>query len=198
RAARPWRPRAFKVVWFGGVLAALDQRETESLQELVSDRIVLLLVEPPAGTNRMVAQANLLDRILSGVWPREAPLAWTLPGAFVLAGLAAWLWLSVRSWKAALGTALLVCGYVASASWSASLTGLLLPLAIPLVAMAVSSGGAVVWAQIGSTYRVRRLEGEVAAIREGLVRQESVVESLEEDLEAARAAVARSAGGEEA
>src|SRR5262249_2439637 len=149
-------------------------------------------------TTRMVGTANLLGRILSGVWPREAPLAWTLLGAFLLAGLAAWLWLSVRWWKAGLGTALLGCSYVASVSWSASLTGLLLPLAIPLVAMVVSSGGAVLWGQIGSTYRVRRLEGEVAAIREGLVRQESVVESLEEDLEAARAAVARSAGGEEA
>ena len=197
-AAGSWLPRGFKVVSFGDVLAAIDQRQTESLQELVADRIVLLLVEPPAGTNRMVAQANLLDRILSGAWPREAPLAWSLLGAFLLAGLAAWLWLSLRWWKAAPWIALLACGYVASVSWSASLTGLLLPLAMPLVAMVVSSGGAVLWAQIGSAYRVRRLEGEVATIREGLVRQESVVESLEEDLEAARAAVARSAGGEEA
>ena len=197
-AAGSWLPRGFKVVSFGDVLAAIDQRQTESLQELVADRIVLLLVEPPAGTNRMVAQANLLDRILSGVWPREAPLAWSLLGAFLLAGLAAWLWLSVRWWKAALWIALLSCSYVASVSWFASLNGLLLPLAMPFVAMVVSSGGAVVWAQIGSAYRVRRLEGEVATIREGLVRQESVVESLEEDLEAARAAVARSAGGEEA
>jgi len=197
-AAGSWLPRGFKVFSFGDVLAAIDQRQTESLQELVADRIVLLLVEPPAGTNRMVAQANLLDRILSGAWPREAPLAWSLLGAFLLAGLAAWLWLSLRWWKAAPWIALLACGYVASVSWSASLTGLLLPLAMPLVAMVVSSGGAVLWAQIGSAYRVRRLEGEVATIREGLVRQESVVESLEEDLEAARAAVARSAGGEEA
>ena len=197
-AAGSWLPRGFKVVSFGDVLAAIDQRQTESLQELVADRIVLLLVEPPAGTNRMVAQANLLDRILSGAWPREAPLAWSLLGAFLLAGLAAWLWLSLRWWKAAPWIALLACGYVASVSWSASLTGLLLPLAMPLVAMVVSSSGAVLWAQIGSAYRVRRLEGEVATIREGLVRQESVVESLEEDLEAARAAVARSAGGEEA
>jgi len=56
----------------------------------------------------------------------------------------------------------------------------------------------LLWSQLGSAYRVRHLEGEVAAIREGLVRQESVVEALEEDLEAAHAAVARSAGGEEA
>jgi DNA-binding NtrC family response regulator/CHASE2 domain-containing sensor protein len=197
-AAGSWLPPEFKVVAFGEVLSAIEQRQTESLQSLVADRIVLLLVEPPAGTNRMVAQANLLDRILSGVWPRESPFAWTLLGSFLLSGLAAWLWLSVRWWRVAIGAALAACSYVASVSIAASLTGLLLPLAIPLVAVAVASAGALLWNQLGSAYRVRHLEGEVAAIREGLVRQESVVEALEEDLEAARAAVARSTGGEEA
>jgi len=191
-------PRGFKVVAFGEVLAAIDQRQTESLQSLVADRIVLLLVEPPSATNRMVAHASLLDRIMSGAWPRETPLAWTLLGSFAFSGLAAWLWLSLRWWKVAIGAALVACSYVASVSIAASLTGLLLPLAIPLISVAVASAGTLLWSQLGSAYRVRHLEGEVAAIREGLVRQESVVEALEEDLEAARAAVARSAGGEEA
>src|SRR5262245_9415854 len=196
-AAGSWLPRSFKVVAFGEVLAAIDQRQTESLPSLVADRIVLLFVEPPAGTNRMVAQANLLDRILSGVWPRETPFAWTMLGSFLVSGLASWLWLSLRWWKVAIGAALVACSYVAFVSIAASLTGLLLPLAIPLAAVAVASAGALLWSQLRSAYRVRHLEGEVAAIREGLVRQESVVEALEEDLEAARAAVARSAGGEE-
>jgi len=197
-ATGSWIPRGFKVVAFAEILAAVDQRQTESLQSLVADRIVLLLVEPPAGTNRMVAQANLLYRVLSGAWPRETPFAWTLLGSFLVSGLAAWLWLSVRWWKMAIGAVFVACSYVASVSIVASLTGLLLPLAIPLVAGAVASAAALLWNQLGSAYRVRHLEGEVAAIREGLVRQESVVEALEEDLEAARAAVARSAGGEEA
>ena len=197
-AAGSWLPRGFKVIPFGDVLSAIEQRQTESLQDLVADRIVLLLVEPPAGTNRMVAQANLLDRILSGAWPRETPFAWTFSGSFLVAWLLAWLWLAVRWWKVASGIAIVACSYVASVALAASLTGLLLPLAIPIVAVAASSAGALLWIQLGSAYRVRHLEGEVAAIREGLVRQESVVEALEEDLEAARAAVARSAGGEEA
>src|SRR5215467_8802293 len=195
---RSWLPRRFKVVAFAEVLTAIDQRQTESLQNLVADRIVLLLVEPPAGTNRMVAQSNLLDRILSGAWPRETPFGWTLLASCLLSGLAAWLWLSLRWWKVAIGAALAACSYVASVSIAASLTGLLLPLAIPFVSVVLASAGALLWNQLGSVDRVRHLEGEVAAIREGLVRQESLVESLEEDLEAARAAVARSAGGEEA
>ena len=197
-AAGSWIPRGFKVVTFTDVVSAIDQRQTESLQNLVADRIVLLLVEPVAGTNRMVTQANLLDRILSGAWPRQTPFAWTVLGSLLLSGLAAWLWLAIRWWKAAIATAILALGYVVTVSSSASLTGLLLPLAIPFVALAVSSVSSLLWHQLTSSYRVRRLEGEVAAIREGLVRQESVVEALEEDLEAARAAVARSTGGEDA
>jgi transcriptional regulator with AAA-type ATPase domain/CHASE2 domain-containing sensor protein len=197
-AAGSWLPRGFEVVPFGDVLSAIEQRRIESLQDLVADRIVLLLVEPPAGTNRMVAQANLLDRILSGAWPRETPFAWTFSGSVLLAWLVTWVWLAARGWKAAIGIASLACSYVASVALAASLTGFLLPLVIPIVAMSAATAGALIWSQFGSAYRVRHLEGEVAAIREGLVRQESVVEALEEDLEAARAAVARSAGGEEA
>ncbi len=197
-AAGSWMPRDFKVVPFDDVLSAIDQRQTQSLQDLVADRVVLLLVEPPSAANRMIAQANLLDRILSGAWPRETPLARTFLGTVLFSGLAAWAWLSVRWWKVAIAGVLVACSYIASVSLAASATGFLLPLAIPIVAVAGASAGALLWGQIASAYRVRRLEGEVAAIREGLVRQESIVESLEEDLETARAAVARSAGGEEA
>ena len=197
-AAGSWIPRGFKVVPFTDVLSAIEQRQADTLQGLVADRIVVLVAEPVAGTNRMVTQANLLDRILSGAWPRPAPFAWTVLGSVLVAGFSAWLWLAVRWWKAAIATTALVLGYAAAVSSSASLTGLLLPLAIPLAAVAVSSVSSLLWNQLTSAYRVRHLEGEVAAIREGLVRQESVVEALEEDLEAARAAVARSTGGEEA
>jgi len=197
-AAGSWIPRGFKVVPFTDILSAIEQRQTDTLQGLVADRIVVLVAEPVAGTNRIVTQTNLLDRILSGAWPRRAPFAWTVLGSFLVAGFAAWLWLAVRWWRAAIATATLALGYAAAVSSSASLTGLLLPLAIPLTAVAVSSVSSLLWNQLTSAYRVRHLEGEVAAIREGLVRQESVVEALEEDLEAARVAVARSTGGEEA
>ncbi|MGH7346499.1 MAG: CHASE2 domain-containing protein, partial [Candidatus Rokuibacteriota bacterium] len=190
-------PRSFMIVPFIDVVSAIEQRQPEPIQSLVADRIVVLLVEPAAGANRMYTQAHLLDRILAGAWLRETPTVWTVLGSVLLSALAAWLWLAASWWKAAIATAVLALSYVMGVFSSASLTGLLLPLAIPLAAMAVSPAGAVLWNQLTSAYRVRHLEGEVAAIREGLVRQESVVEALEEDLEAARAAVARSTGGEE-
>jgi len=197
-SSRQELPRGLKVVSFTDVWTMIDERQQEALQSLVADKIVLLLVEPRPGEDRIVVQANLLDRILAGAWLRETPVAWTVLGSLVLSSLAAWLWLSIRWWKAALATAVLALGYVVGVFASASLIGVLLPLAIPLIAVSVSSASALVWNQLTAAHRIRDLEGEVTQIREGLVRQESAVEALEEDLEAARAAVARSTGGEEA
>jgi len=197
-SSRQALPRGLKVVPFADIWTAIDERQQDALQRLVADRIVLLLVEPKSGGDRIVVQAHLLDRLLAGAWLRETPAAWTVLGSLVLSSLAAWLWLSVRWWKAALTTGVLALGYLAGVFASASLIGVLLPLAIPLIAVSVSSGSALVWNQLTAAYRIRDLEGEVTQIREGLVRQESAVEALEEDLEAARAAVARSTGGEEA
>ena len=196
--AGPELSRGRKVVPLADVWKAIEQRQAEALQSLVADRIVLLLVEPGSGKERVAIQANLLDTVLTRSWLREAPTAWTVLGAFLLSGVTAWLWLALRWWKAAVGVTVLALGYVASLLLSPSLAAVVLPLVAPLVAVAVSSASALLWNQLASSYRVRHLEGEVVAIREALVRQESSVEGLEEDLEAARAAIARSTGGEEA
>ncbi len=187
-----------KVVYFTDVWSPIEERRPETLQSLVDDRIVLVLAGSRETSNRIMVQANLLDEILAGAWLRETPFAWTLLGSALLSALGAWLWLALRWWAAAITTVILELACIASAAACAFSIGLLLPLAVPLVAVAVSSAGALLWTQLGSAYRVRHLEGEVTAIREGLVRQESAVEALEEDLEDARAAVARSTGGEEA
>jgi DNA-binding NtrC family response regulator len=187
-----------QVVNFADIWSPIEERQPDALRSLVADRAVLVLAEPRAGLDRALVQANLFDRARAGIWLRETPTAWIVLVSVLLSALAASLWLTVRWWKAALAGAVLTIGYLASVALAASTIGLLLPLAIPLVAAAVASMSAFVWTQIGSAYRVRHLEGEVTAIREGLVRQESAVEALEEDLEAARAAVARSSGGEEA
>lgn len=198
RFAGPEWPRGLKVVPLADVWTPTEERQTETLQRLVADRVVLLLVEPAQGKDRIRIQVSLFETVLTRSWPIETPAVWTALGAALLAGVAAWLWLAFRWWKAATGIAALVLGYGASLLASASLAGILLPLALPLVAVVVSSAGALAWNQLASAFRIRRLEGEVAEIREALVRQESSVEGLEEDLEAARAAIARSTGDEQA
>jgi DNA-binding NtrC family response regulator len=71
-----------------------------------------------------------------------------------------------------------------------------LPLVTPLGALALAALGGLIAGHRASGARIRRLEDENARVRDTLVRQESAVESLEEDLDAARAAVERSSGAE--
>ena len=186
-----------RVVSFSDVWSSIEERQLDALRSQVADRTVLVLAEPRAGIARTLVQANLFDRIQGRTWLRETPTAWKMLASALLAALVACLGLALRWWTAAIAAVVLALGYVVSVAFAASEMSLLLPLAVPLLAAAVASAGALLWTQLGSAYRVRHLEDEVTAIREGLVRQESAVEALEEDLEAARAAVARSTGGEE-
>jgi DNA-binding NtrC family response regulator len=197
--ASPELPDSVKVVPFGEIWPAIEERQVESLRGLVGDRIVLLsLSERAPGKPDVLVQARLLNLLLTRSWLREVPAAWTVLGTIVLGGLGAWLWLAFRWWKALITSVALALGSAAVLLLAPSLTGVLLPLGTPLVAMILSSAGALGWKHLASGHRVRHLEREVAAIREALVRQESSVEGLEEDLEAAREAVARSTGVEEA
>src|SRR5436309_5387446 len=206
RAVIGFATAGLKVVPLAEVWAAIEERRAEALQTMVDDRIVLLLVEPAARLERTplgpmsetMIQAHLLNAALTRSWLRETSIAWTMLGTAVLAVLTAWLWLSLRSWKASIAVGALVLAYLAGLTLSASLAGFLLPLATPLLALLVSSAAALVWNHFTSSSRIGRLEGEIAAIRQALVSQESSVESLEEDLDAARAAAARSTGAEEA
>ena len=206
RALIGFATAGLKVVPLAGVWTAIEERRAEALQKIVDDRIVLLLVEPAAGLARTplgsmsatMIQAHLLNAALTRSWLRQTPIAWTVVGATLLAALTAWLWLAFRWWTAAIGVGTVVLAYLVGVTLSATRTGLLLPLATPLVALFVSSVAALVWNHFASANRIGRLEGEIAAIRQALVRQESSVESLEEDLEAARAAAARTSGTEEA
>ena len=139
RSAGSELPRGLNVVTVAEIWTPIEERQPEILPRLVAERIVLFLGEPTPGKDRIILQANLLNTVLMRAWLRETPAAWAVLGTVLLAGLAVWLWLSLRPWKATIGTVALVLGYAAVLSLSASLFGVLLPLAMPLVAVLVSS-----------------------------------------------------------
>ncbi len=189
-----WAPD-LQVTPFSELWEAIEGGETERLQRLVEGKAVLIMTEPttvgrrltPIGPLSDIAiQAELLNAVLTGAWVRSVPRGWILPGAFVLAALAAWLGLSPRTYTAVAGVALVVAVYGAALTLIPWLDGPVLPVVAPLAAMLAAGGGALLWSQVGATRRLRGLEGEVGTIRDALVRQESAVEALEEDLEAAR------------
>jgi DNA-binding NtrC family response regulator/CHASE2 domain-containing sensor protein len=203
RAILRWAPD-LPVLPLGEVWTAIETGGGERLQRLVEGKRVMLVTEPPSVVRRtpitplsdVAIQVELLNATLTGAWLRPAPLVLTLPGMVLLAVLAAGLGLMLSGLMAVLALVLLALGLAALVSMGALGLGLALPIVQPFTALGLAGVGALAWNQLGSARRLRRLEGEVTGIREHLVRQESTVETLEEDLEAARAAVARSTGAE--
>jgi DNA-binding NtrC family response regulator/CHASE2 domain-containing sensor protein len=197
-------PAALPGLPFSALWTAIESRRADVLPRVAEGKVVLLLAEPapapvrtPVGAmSETLVQAHLLNAALTGAWLRETPLPWALAATLVVSVLVAWLVLRMCWWAAALALVALLVAGAAALPLTAALTGLLLPAVLPLGAVALASSGALGWRQLGAGHRLRRLEAEVAGIREALIRRESAVEALEEDLEAARAAVARSAGAE--
>ena len=197
-------PRGVVVVSFLEVWTAIEQRHADRLPALAGDKAVLVLAEParpavrtPVGEmSPMAIQAHFARGLVAGSRLREASPAVTAAAALVLAAGAAWLLLATRWWTALVGVGLLASGYAVALPLCLKTAGLALPIVMPLAAIALASLGALVARHSASGARIRRLKDENAQAREALVRHESSVEVLEEDLDAARAAVARSTGAE--
>ncbi|MGH7311753.1 MAG: sigma 54-interacting transcriptional regulator [Candidatus Rokuibacteriota bacterium] len=197
-------PRGATRVPFHELWAAVEAGNADVLRRLASDKLVLVLAEPtrpsgrtPLGAMSDVAiQAHLLDTLLNGIALHEAPPALTLLGTLVLATLTAWLWLARAWWVASIGTVALALGYVASLPLGLSAAGLVLPAWPPLTALVLASAGALALHHFSTAGRARQLKDENARVREVLARQEAAADALEEDLEAARTAAARSSSAE--
>jgi DNA-binding NtrC family response regulator len=203
RALLRWAPD-LPVTPFGEVWAGIEHGESERLRELVEGKTVLVLAGPSTGRSQtpigpladVSIQAELLNALHTRAWLREAPATWVLSGTLVLAALAAWLALALPAAAGTLAVVVVLAAWAGAVLSGPGLAGIVLPAAVPLTTVAVASAAAVACRQVGTTRRLRSLEAEVGGIRDTLVRQESTVESLEDDLEAARLAVTRSTGTE--
>src|SRR5439155_9419906 len=204
------RGAAARVVPFQEIWTAIEAGQIDVVQQLVDDRVVLILRErgrelrqtPIGPMSDMEIQGHALDTLASGQGLRGLPTRWIVPGALVVATLVAWLGLTRRWWMGPAAAVVLVAGYAATRPLALD-RGLVLPLIVPGMAVLIAPGGALLWRQLVSAHRVRDLEHEIVRVRselsttsDALVRQESSVEALEEDLEAARQAVLRSTGAE--
>jgi DNA-binding NtrC family response regulator/CHASE2 domain-containing sensor protein len=203
--ARTFTPLPFMTLW-----SAIEDGDTERLREWLGGKIVLILPAPPSpggasartpltrqATNGLI-QANLLNTLVTEQSVREAPPAAAIILALGLAGLAAWLLLTMRSWRGAAAVAALAASFAGVVWLAPPLAGWVLPSFLPLSALLVASGCATIWTQVAAGHRLRRLEDEIvmvqhelATVREALVCHESNVEELEEDVAAARAGVTR-------
>ncbi len=205
--------RGFTVLPFSTLWSAIEDGDTERLKDWIGGKIVLVLPAPsspgvasartpltPHATEALI-QANLLNTLVTGQWVREPAPGGTMILSLGLAGLAAWLLLTMGSWRGVVAVMALTAGFAGIVFLAPPSAGWVFPAFLPLSALLVATGSATIWMQTAAGHQIRRLEGEIltvqhelATVREALVCQESNVEELEEDVEAARAGVTRSAG----
>jgi DNA-binding NtrC family response regulator len=203
RAVLRWAPD-LQVTQFSELWGALERGDVTRIRNLAEGKAVFVVTEPvglsrptPIGPLWDVAiQAEVANATLARAWLRELPPALTLLGALLLADLAAWVALGLRSWQAPAAVLGIAALHALAFAVAPSMTGVVLPALVPLGAVVLAGGAASLGQYLGAGHRLRSVEAELAAIREALVRRESTVEALEEDLEAARAAAARSTGTE--
>ncbi len=198
-------PQGVHVFSFLDLWLAIERGHADRIHALVNDNAVLVVTEPARGgalrtpvgaVSPIGIQAHVARGVLAGSRLREAAPPGAVAVVLGLAAVAAWLSLALRWWAGVAGVVVLALAYATALPLTLIGTGLALPLVAPLAAVALAALGGLVVRHLASSAKIRRLEDENARARETLVRHESAVESLEEDLEAARAAVARSTGAE--
>lgn len=191
----------------------IDRKDNEGLSALVNGKAVILLTQPipqpertiPSGEDAsdMLLQAHLLHTLLTQDWILDlSPLQRAIV-TFVLCLFAARMVLLRADWKGpVLGTGVLLL-YLCF-SWTLLATAhWVLPFVVPVTATVIILVTGSLLGQLVATRRLVLLEQDMlqiqqnlVAVREALIYRETAVESLEEDLETARASMSHSASKE--
>jgi transcriptional regulator with PAS, ATPase and Fis domain/CHASE2 domain-containing sensor protein len=189
---------------------AMQHHDRRQLQELFNGKIVVLLPNDvtnglwllPMGKSvaAIVLHLHLLNSLLTGNHISETSRWVAFALTLLLASCIGWGLLRFKgsvSLLFAIGVMILYVGITALALWSVHLV---LPLPLPLSAASLVMAGTVAWGHLIAGSRMKlleqdmlRMQQDAAAVREALALRENRAEALEEDLEAAKAAVAHSA-----
>jgi transcriptional regulator with PAS, ATPase and Fis domain len=193
---------------------AIEANHEERLNKWVKDKVVVLLPDsiPPAtwllpsgqSVTAITIHLHLLNMLLTDHRVSRLGAVSSYIAALLLAGLVAWTLLYSRGSHGLVlaGSVLLVYSCVMFAALT--LANLVLPLALPLTAAAIVLVGTTLWSHLTASEQMRlleqdmlRLQQDAAAVREALVLRETRAETLQEDLEQARATIAHSTGQQE-
>ncbi|WHZ13236.1 MAG: sigma-54 dependent DNA-binding response regulator [Nitrospira sp.] len=208
-------PRAFSTTTFLELSRVIDQKDDDRLNDLVKGKVVMLLTQPgpqpertlPSGdeASDLFLQMHLLQTLLAQDWIRDLSPLQRLAVTFALCLWVAWMVLRWADWKGLLlGTGSLLL-YLAS-GWVLLVTAhWVLPFIIPMTAAVIVLIATGLLGQVVAVRRIALLEQDMlqiqqdlVAVREALVYRETAVETLEEDLESARASISHSASKEAA
>lgn len=207
RYAGRWTDGQFPYLSFVDVWDAIAEGRKAELREQVAGKLVILVHAALGSDKRRTPYevaapggfilANVANALLTQQGLREvvAPTGWLL--AFALGVGAAGAIVLWPGWGGLLAAGALGLAYLSGTFVSMGLGGLVLPVLSPLATLAVATVLALGWTRRHATDLVAQLEAEQLALhralatkQELLARQETKAESLEEDLDNARADVA--------
>jgi transcriptional regulator with PAS, ATPase and Fis domain len=193
----------------------MQLHDRRQLEERFNGKIVVILPNPisqgswrlPTGLSAsgIVPHLHLLNGLLTGSRITVAGRGVAFGLTFLLASSVAWGLLRFQG-PQGLGFAIaLLLSYAAATAGLLWSFDVLLPLPLPLTAATFVIFGSLGWTHLTAGPRMMLLEQdmlrvrqEAAAIREALTLRENRTEALEEDLEAAKTALARSTAQQEA
>ncbi len=193
---------------------AIQQRQDGQLQSWFKGKVVVFLPQHTAqgqgllptgqSVNGMTLQLQLLNSLLTGNHLCAVGPLGRFMLTLLLASLIAWCLLRLHGAIGLLMAGGIVAGYGLLLVLSLPILHLVLPLTLPVTAGLFVLVGTTAWANLTAQQRMvllerdmLRLQQDAAAVREALTLRENRAEALQEDLEAAKAAAAQSAGHQE-
>ena len=186
------------------LLRLIEAKEFDQLRSRFGDKVVILetrdrdnaawrIIRPP------LSDYHLLASLLTGRWATLSSQPVTVAVAWLLPSLATWIFLTWKPGRATIGIVVTILAYLGLVVGSLSSSHLVLPLFVPLCAVLLATAGTLLWRQAAAGVQIRLLEQDalrvqvhLTAVREAVASQESVVERLKEDLEAAKTGMVES------
>ncbi|GKS65652.1 hypothetical protein YTPLAS72_29560 [Nitrospira sp.] len=205
---------ALQPILLASVWERIQQRDEQQLASWFKGRVVVIRADPPGSDTRVLASGAVVDRmtvqlhVLNALLNHEpiVSFGWTthLIITTILGSVVAWIVLRFRGTTGFFLAVGIVLLYAAFTVASLSLTSLVLPVALPLLASLLAFMGSTALVSLTASRRLMLLEGDMiqlqeesAAVREALLMREDRAEALQEDLAVARATLAHSAGQQE-
>ncbi len=202
---------ALQPIRLSSVWEQIQQRDEQQLASWFKDRVVVIRADPTSSETRVLASGGVVDRItvhlhfLNALLNRDSIASFSVTTHLVittvLGSLVAWIFLRFRGRTGFLLAAGIVLLYGACTATSLSLASLVLPVAFPLTASLLAFMGSTALVSLTASQRLMLLERDMlqlqeesVAVREALIMREDRAEALQEDLAAAKATIAHSAG----
>ncbi|MBM4125783.1 MAG: CHASE2 domain-containing protein [Nitrospira sp.] len=202
---------ALPTMSLSSVWDAVQRHEESLLADWFKGKVVVILPNPlpqgvwllPTGQHvpAIVAHLHLLNSLLTGEHMVPLGTAGRTIVTLAITTLIAWGLLRFHGAFSLILTALALVLYLSTAFTVLAGAHLVLPVALPITASFYVLLGATVWTHLTASQRMLlierdmlRLQHDSVAVRQALTLRENRAEALQEDLEAAKEAAARSTG----